>query len=405
MRLRALLTAAALLAASACGGPPDQPAKTTLTWWDPYDAPAADQAVTALIARYQGAHPDVEVKRTAIPRAEFRAKLDQAAASGAFPDVVVVDSPDLPRLAAQNAIADLTDRFQGWPVGDALLEPVREGVRHDGRFYGVPLRSETLALVYDREALAGAAPPRTWEDLRSTAKALTRDGRAGLCFAGLPDEDLTSTFLAFLWQAGGDLDAVDDEAGVEALAFVDELVNVDRSAPAAVLGWDNAQVAREFAAGRCAMMVNGPRAVQVLNQAGMNWGATALPSGAGGSASPLGGETWVIGKGSRHADVAWELLKSLAEDQDNITELGAGLGALPNRGDAVDDLAWQWDPNVAAFAAQMPQARPRSGYGPKYPQVSEAVWTMVQQVVKGGRDPREAAAEARGKIDPLLRER
>ncbi|GGP72103.1 ABC transporter substrate-binding protein [Saccharothrix coeruleofusca] len=405
MRLRALLTTAALLAASACGATPDAPAKTTLTWWDHYDSGAADQAVTALIARYQGAHPDVEVKRTAIPPAEFRAKLDQAAASGAFPDVVAVDSPDLPRLVAQNAVADLTDRFQGWAVGEALLEPVRESARHGGRFYGVPLRSETLALVYDREVLAGAAPPRTWDDLRATAKALTRDGRAGLCFAGLPEEDLTSTFLAFLWQAGGDLDTVDDEAGVEALAFVDELVNVDRSVPAAALGWDNAQVAREFAAGRCAMMVNGPRVVQVLNQAGMNWSVTALPSGAGGSASPLGGETWVIGKGSRHADAAWELLKSLAENRDNITEFGAGLGALPNRGDTVQDLAWQWDPNVAAFAAQMPEARPRNGYGTKYPQVSEAVWTMVQQVLKGDREPEEAAAEARAKIEPLLRER
>jgi multiple sugar transport system substrate-binding protein len=75
---------------------------------------------------------------------------------------------------------------------------------------------------------------------------------------------------------------------------------------------------------------------------------------------------------------------------------------VPNRTDTLNDEAWQWDPAVAAFAAQMPTARPRSVYGPQYPQLSEAVWTMAQQVLTGTKNAQDAAAEAKNRIQPLL---
>lgn len=416
MRVRALFAAATLLAVSACTGEqPDAPEEVTLTWWDHFNhSPMADQAVESLLTRYQQEHPEVRVKRTSMSRDEFRAKLAEATSSGTFPDIAAVDSPEVPRLAGQDALADLTERFARWALTDRFLGPVRESATHDGRFYGVPLRTTTTALVYDREVFeqAGvAAPPTTWDGLRATARTLTSGDRAGLCFAG-KGEELTTTFLPFLWQAGGDVTdlgagadpngGVAPGAGVAAATYLDELVNADRSVPADVLGWTGAEVARRFADGRCAMVVTDSGGIPTFNQAGLDWAAAPLPGGEAGTAAPLGGETWVVGKGSRHVDQAWELLTWLAETRDNATEFGGGLGALPNRSDTVDDLAWQWDPNLAGFTGQLATARGRTAYGAKYAEVSAVLGGAVAEVLGGRKEPADAVNGAAVEINRLL---
>ncbi|MFD1146584.1 ABC transporter substrate-binding protein [Saccharothrix hoggarensis] len=377
----------------------------TLTWWDYLNhSPMADQAVTSLLTRYQQEHQDVRIERTSLPRAEFQRKLAEATASGVFPDIAAVDSPDLPALAERDVLADLTDRYDRWPLADRFLAPVRDGVSHEGRPHGVPLRTTTTALVHNRDHLAAAGldrPPTTWSELRAAAKALTTADRAGLCFPA-KDDDLTVTFLPFLWQAGGDVADIDGQASVEALGYLNDLVNTDRSAPPDVLGWTQADVDRRFAEGRCAMAITGPGAVPALNQAGLTWAAAPLPAGAAGPAGQVGGEAWVIGK-SGQVDRAWDVLTWLAENRDNATEFGGGLGALPNRTDTVDELAWQWDPNVPGFAGQLPTAKPRTAYGARYPDVSRTLHTMAAKVLTGAQSPARAAADARPDLDRLLR--
>ncbi|MBB5960224.1 multiple sugar transport system substrate-binding protein [Saccharothrix tamanrassetensis] len=404
--VRALLTAVLLAAVAACGGAtsPEPTGSVTLTWWDYLDhSPMADQAVDALVKRYQDGHPGVQIRRTAIPRAEFAAKLDEAIAAGTFPDIAAVDVAALPRLAAQDVLADLTPRFSSWEVKDLYLGPVRDSVQHDGKFYGVPLRTSTTALLYNRDLFTAAGigtAPRTWDELRATARALTAEGRSGLCFAAAGD-DLTANFLPFLWQAGGDVKDIGGDASVRALSFVDGLVNADRSAPADVLRWSNSDVEREFVEGRCAMMINGPVAVPAMNQAGLDWVAAPLPAGEAGSAARVGGEAWVLGRRGQHGDRAWDVVRWLAEERGNATEFGAWLTALPNRSDTIDDIGWRWDPNVPAFAGQLTRARP--AYGARYPEVSEAISTMARQVLGGERSAADAAGDARTRLEPLLR--
>ena len=406
MRGRALLCAVVLFAAGACNAEQTKaPDQVTLTWWDYLNhSPMANQAVDSLLTRYRQEHPGVRIERTSLSHAEFQAKLAEATKSGVFPDIAAVGSADLPRLAESGALADVTDRFDRWDLGDRFLPPVRESATHDGRVHGVPLRTSTTALVYRRDHLAAAGladAPRTWDGLRAAARTLTSADRAGLCFGG-KDDDLTAAFLPLLWQAGGDVADLDGQASLDALAFLDGLVNTDRSTPAEALGWTDADARQRFAEGRCAMAITGPAAVPALNQAGLDWAAAPLPEGPAAAAGLLGGETWVIGRNGR-VDQAWDVLTWLAEHPDNATEFGGGLGALPNRDDTVDDLAWQWDPNVPGFTGQLRSARTPVAYGAKYPEISRALAAMAARVLTGERRPDQAIADAAAEIDPLLR--
>ena len=409
-RRRVLLTvalAAVLAATTACGS--DAPAaggKTTLTWWDYFGySPTADNAVKSLITKYQAAHPDVTINRTAIGFADFRTKLLQAAATGTFPDIAAIDNADVPVFAKQGVLADLTPKMQGWAPLKEYLDPVAQSVKAGDKFYGVPFRSNTTALWYNKDLLAKAGiagPPKTWDELRADAKKLTAADHAGFCFAAAPTEEGTFTFLPLLWQAGGDVPTIGDAASVSALDFVNTLVNVDKSAPKSVVGWGQSDVGDQFGSGLCAMMVDGPWVLSSVQKAKFAWDVAPWPSGPAGTASPLGGEVLAIGKGSEHADAAFGLATWLADPANSRQEVGTGLGSIPNRKDTVHDQAWYWQPMVQTFAQQMLSARARGVYGDKYAQIAQAVWTMEQQVLAGTKPSQSAAADAAGTIKPLL---
>ena len=70
----------------------------------------------------------------------------------------------------------------------------------DGKTYGLPKDAGPLALFYNTDMLtaAGVQPPTTWDELTAAAKALTKDGVAGLCVG--PELPRVG---AFIYQAGG----------------------------------------------------------------------------------------------------------------------------------------------------------------------------------------------------------
>jgi multiple sugar transport system substrate-binding protein len=413
VRLRSLLAgviAAALAVGSAgCGARHESggvPGSVSLTWWDYFGySPTADRAITALLDKFHAAYPEIEVRRTTIRFADFGARLDEATAAGTLPDVIAIDNVDVPVLAARNALTDLTPRIHAWHGQTTLLDAVRHSAQVGGKAYGVPFRSNTTALWYNRDLFAEAgltAPPSTWDELRDHARKLATGGHAGFCFAAAPTEEGTFTLLPLIWQAGGDVATIGDQPSIDALRLIDTLVNEDRTAPPSVYEWGQSDVADQFGAGRCAMMINGPWVLPSVTAGGFDFDVAPWPAGAHGTAAPLGGEVLVIGRNTRHLDTAWHLTTWLADPANSRTEITTGLASIPNRTTTVTDPAWAWHRIVPTFAQQLRTARPRYVYGANYPQISQAITTMQQQVLTRRREPTDAAAETSTKIKPLL---
>jgi multiple sugar transport system substrate-binding protein len=155
MRLRSLLSGVLAVALTAmlggCGGRSGStavPSKVSLTWWDYFGySSTADRAITALLGKYQAAYPDIEVKRTTIKFADFRAALDKAAAAGTFPDVVAIDNADVPMFAERDALADLTSRMQAWQGRIMFLDAVQRSAQVGDKAYGIPFRSNTTGRI------------------------------------------------------------------------------------------------------------------------------------------------------------------------------------------------------------------------------------------------------------------
>lgn len=405
----AIVAVASLLAVVGCGGDDDEGSgekgskePVTLTWWDYYgDLEETNNLLNKAARQYEKEHPNVTIKRTTFGFADLKPKIIQAAATNELPDILIVDNPDHQSLADQGALADLTDKVSDWEDRDAYFDGPWQSTQYEDKNYGVPFESNATGLFYNRDLFRTAGikdPPKTWEELRTTARGLTDGRTAGFCFSANADEEGTFTFLPFLWQAGGDVQTIGDEPSIKALTFWDQLVNQDGSAPSQVVSWGQGDVFNRFIAGRCAMMINGPWQLDPLetDPPGFGWGVAPWPSDAE-SASILGGENWAVGA-NQDVDAAWEVIDWMS-DPDHVRAPLRSVG-LPNREDMADDEAWS-DPQTSVFVDQVEIARPRA-YGARYPEISEEINRMYQQVLTGEATPNEAAKQASEAIGPLL---
>ena len=374
----------------------------TITWWDYYAEGANATAMDAQLKRYMESHPNVTIQRTSIPFADLKQKLLQGAAAGQLPDVAVIDNPDHSAFAALGVLEDLTDRVKAWGQSDKYFEGPWQSTTFQGKNYGIPDNSNCLVLWYNTAFTDAAkvSPPTTWEELTSAAKALTEGDRFGLAVSGVKSEEGTFQWLPFLWEAGADIPSINSDGGKAALQLWVDLVKNKNMSPG-ILGWTQQDVLTQFENGKAAMMVNGPWQIPALKKdtPDLKWQVVTLPKGKQG-ASILGGENYSIVKG-KNVDVAWDIL-TWTQNPDNLKTYLTQAGKLPSRQDLAEDAAWTGDPVLKVFIEQLKVAKPRA-YGPKYPEISNAIQEMFQAAISGQKSVDDAVAEAQAKIDPLLK--
>ena len=377
----------------------------TLQWWDYLKDSAGDvKGVDDLIAGYQASHPNVKIERTSFAFGDLKTKIIQAAATGTMPDIVIIDNPDHQAMAAQGALADITAQVKGWRDKDQYFPGPWASTVYQGKNYGVPYKSNATALFFNEDLLRQAAiqsPPKTWDELRKAAKALTKGNVSGFCFSAVNTEEGTFTVLPFLWAAGGDIQTIGDGASVEMLKFLNTMVNVDKSVPASVSTLSQGDVNNLFMAGQCAMMINGPWQIPGLKanaNVKFKWGVSGWPYKVK-PVSILGGENFAIGANS-HVKEAWDVI-AWAVQPDHLIPALKSHGQFAARKDAAADPYFNSDPLQKAFAQAVAVAKPRA-YGPKYPKMSEEIMRMVAGVLSGAQTPEQAAAASSKAIKPLL---
>jgi multiple sugar transport system substrate-binding protein len=377
-------------------------AQTTLTWWDYYTDGSSNETVNNEIAAYEAAHPDVKIERTAIGFGDLKQSIIQAAATNTMPDILIIDNPDHQAMASQGALADLTSYISTWEGNGQYFDGPWSSTVFDGKNYGIPYVSNATTLYYNVEVLqeAGIEPPKTWDELRAAAKALTTADRAGFCLSLINTEEGTFTYLPFLWGNGGDITDLGSQANIDALQFLNDMMNEDKSIPKDALNLSQGDANNQFMAGKCAMQINGPWQVPGLRAADLSftWNVSDWPNN-GSPTSILGGENFAVGN-TDNAEAAWDVISWMASPE-NILPALISSGSITNRKDLADDPAFTEDPVTAVFAHQVSVAKARA-YGPNYPEISAEIMNMVQGVLAGGVSAEDAAKATAEIVQPLL---
>ncbi|MFT0761908.1 sugar ABC transporter substrate-binding protein [Scrofimicrobium sp. R131] len=371
--------------------------QVTIEVWDYLGQGVSHTAMEDAVAAFEAANPDIKVHRTSFAYADLAKSIVQGGVGGSVPDVAIVDVVDTQNFASLGLLKDVSAETQG--MESEFYEGPWSSTQVDGKTFGLPLNSNNLALYYDKAAFeeAGVSVPLNWDELRSTAKALTTSDRFGIAMSGAKNEQGTFQFLPFLWQTGGDLDTYATD-GATALGFMHDLID-DGSMSSSVANFSQEDARTQFVNGQSAMMINGPWELQNLQESDVDFGVAPLPTGKV-AATGLGGENVVVFDKATQPEAAVKFLTFLT-GTDGAKIYCDGSGQLSSRVDLEGQLKLSADPNMKVFEDQLGVAHARA-YGAKYNEISAAVQESLQKVLTGAQDPQTAAADAAKVIEPLL---
>jgi multiple sugar transport system substrate-binding protein len=296
--LTAALAVAVLGVTAAAASTTRASQRTTITFWNGFTD--ADQpAVMALVNKFNASQSKYKVQVDIMKWADLFQKLLPAFAAGKGPDIVAMDTQQLPGYASKGVFQPIDDLYSSNAVpSKKLLAAAKASSTYRGKQYGVPMSFGTAAFYWNKDLFAKAGldpnkPPQTWAEWSSDAIKLTQgnDGQGRPTQYGVvfPDRQAVQIWPVLMWEGGGGVVSTDgtkatiaSPASVSAVKYWADLVLNKHVSPTGLTGVDADKL---FSAGKAAMELNGPWASGAYKSAGLNFGLGDIPAGPKGRAT------------------------------------------------------------------------------------------------------------------------
>lgn len=332
----------------------------------------AGTVLKEMIAEFEAQNPDIKIQIEEVPNADILTKLTAYAQANDLPDVIDGQF-GLASFVSLDAALDITDRIDADGLRESFIPvALQAATDSNGRILGMPLYTGTDALYYrtdhfEEAGLDPNAPPKTWQELVDSAKALTspRQGRFGF---GMYGKTHTVRCIHFMQNNGPDGEMlrlnrdtgiwtilVNSPESIEAIQFMVDLARVHQVVPPSVVEMDYPANVSAFAGGNISMLTTGPWGAQTF--VGTNpeiegkFAVATHPTPDG--ATPIlrqGSLIYAVGRTSQHPDEAYRFLKFIAHDRQPYFAGKAKYG--PTTQAALQDPLITEDPFLSVFLEQ-----------------------------------------------------
>ncbi|MEU6815294.1 extracellular solute-binding protein [Streptomyces sp. NPDC046860] len=394
------LVASLALTATACGGSDDGDSKSdgpvTLTWWDTSNATNEAPTYKALVEQFQAANKNIKVKYVNVPFDQAQNKFDTAAGSKGAPDILRSEVGWTPAFAKKGFFLPL-DGTEALAEQDKFEPNLIKQAQYEGKTYGVPLVTDTLALVYNKALFKQAGitkAPATWDELKEAAAKVKDKAKVDGYWGS------TQAYYAQSFLYGEGADTVDVSAKKVTVASAPAkkaygtwlstfsgkgLHKADTTADA------YAHIQDAFVNGKVASIIQGPWEITNFYKGSAfkdksNLGIATVPAGSAGKAgAPTGGHNLSVYAGSdkAHQDAALKFVKFMTSAKSQET-IALKNSTLPTRGDAYTSQV-KADPGIAGYQGVLPAAQPRPAL-PEYSSLWGPLDTELPKVA-GGKEP------------------
>jgi multiple sugar transport system substrate-binding protein len=446
---------APLLILAACGGDDDAPEDTP----EAGEAPEPSDEPVHLTISHNAVRPDIVavwIEDWVIPEFEqmmadqgrevtvehieggiddYKTQLALDLSVGEGPDVTSFDQFWTAEFAAAGLVAPLSelvgpvaDEWDGW---DQIPEAVAGSLDVDGQRYGIPAGTDGRTLFYRKDLFEEAGlpadwQPTSWDDVLEAARTIQSELDDVIPMqlnAATGDEATTlQGFIPILLGTGGDVyaDGVwqgDTPQLRDALEFYttvygEDLADTDMQLLA---DWRDRSF-EAFSDGRLAMLIESdwlwrsviaPEGNFPLDDREDNVGWALIPAQQPGSGirnqdfvSASGGTGRIINPNTDHPLEAWELLSFMASFEAQ-SEWVLREPRITGRND-VNETGIADDPMLTFVAEEvLPLTWYRPGFE-EYPQVSEAIQLMLENIVAGRSTVDEAASEFHSTLEGIV---
>ncbi|MEU1134459.1 ABC transporter substrate-binding protein [Streptomyces sp. NPDC005900] len=378
-RASAALAAAGLLLAG-CANPSvgsahDDPTEpVTLTFWHGWATPGEVKAVNESIERFEELHPNIKVRATgnvsdATVNQALRAGGDKA------PDVVSsFTTNNVGQYCDSGMWVDLDPFLKKSGVDKKKVFPktLLDYTGYEGNQCALPLLADAFGMYYNKDAFKKAGverPPRTMSEFERAARKLTvRSGKDSYRRVGfMPNFRLYQNSPDRLFAQWGPTYFAED--GTSRLAeepAMYKFLKTARQLADAQGGFDDLEKFRltfgdemssqnAFLTQKIAMHLDGEWRGLMLKdaKADFDWGVAPLPVpddqadtyGRGFITGTVAG----IAHSSKHQNAAWELVKFLTTDTDQVVDFANAIHNVPSTYAALKSPRLDADPTFRAF--------------------------------------------------------
>jgi len=408
----------------ACSRSNDQPAVTlrVLNWASDLEL-SGEQRIAD---RFAASHPGVRVIVESIT-SNYGEKLATSIASGAPPDVFLLDSPDIPAFVDRGLVIDLSPYVGRVGYDTAAVFPqVMEIFRRGPQLFAFPKGFTPLVIFYNRKLFRELGVPFpadtgwTWEGFLAAARGLTRDldgdGRVDTYALNFPRQ--LYEWVSFVWSAGGDIldpsgthsvGYLDGPEAVATFEFLTSLVTTYHVAPPVqFLETGDAMRIARFYLGRQGMLVSGhwqmPRLVDYARRGDLEIGIAPVPRRDGAPLqTAVYASGWAVPANVRHKRLAIELAAFLSGDEAQRMRAANRL-ELPVFADVAREVAAADTSGVeAAFLSIVPSGRPPWGATVvDFYEVEQLSFDIMDRVLLRGEPAAEAARAVARQIDEAM---
>ena len=383
----------------------------TLTVLSVYDESKVE--LYEMFDKFREDHPDVDLQITAITSsADLNKQLTTLAVSGDLPDMAFIDRMYIAQFVSMGIIEDVTERVETDIDNlDTYYPGPLDGCMVDGKYYGLPLTSNCLAVYYNKNILEanGVEIPEagwTWVDYAKVAEACVDPDNSinGCIMAGSNSQDSTFQFYPWLWAAGGDIMNPDSDQAREALSFLKGLID-SGVMTSEIANWTQTDASNQFAGGKAALFTGGTWHLTAFEQniTDFEWGVVPYPVNptTGEYASCLGGYGMCITKGG-NVDDAWELVKWIESDE-VMGYWNEAQNYIPVRKDIAEASDYfSGEGKIAVYTQSMDYAKSRPNVD-GFIDIDTQWMALLQEVYTGNMEIDDAIAMYAPKIADLVK--
>ncbi len=345
-------------------------------------------------------------------------RLTTAYRGGEGPDIAFADLGGwVPTFAQEGWIKPLDDFLDDWDGTDNIWDVLWSTVEYEGTRYGVPWYTDARVLLYNQRMFDDAgieAPPETWDELVDTAVELTdpAERQYGYGVSGKATEVSTLGYIMFLFSNDGQLltddyseAAFNTEEGVEALRFYTDLYLEHEVSPPGTPNYGEDEYREMMAEDQIAMAIGGPWSFPLIEEADPdirgNYGTSVHPYGEE-AATVYGGWASVINAETEMEEEAKNFIEYTTSYDVWMEWVERHEGPMPAREDvSLDAEPFQDDPRWETIFEVFPDAGYRPPI-PEWPEVSDQVQVMIQNVLIGEMTVEEAVENAEENINDIL---
>jgi ABC-type glycerol-3-phosphate transport system substrate-binding protein len=272
----------------------------------PSSNPGALYVFKQLVKQFESTHANEKIvgKDDPYDPTTYFARL----AAGQQEDGVQSYFTEPPLLISKHGAADITSLANGWPQFKDYSPSIASIVTDSsGKIYGIPTNGYTLGILYNRKMFTAAgldpdSPPKTWDDFRRYAKALTSSSVFGFAETSTGNQGGWH-FTNWMYTAGGDMQSADgtkatfnSPKGASVLQLLKDMRFTDNSITKAQ-GFTQDKTLELLATNKVAMVVMAPDQLNNLqSQFGAdlkNFGLGPMPQN-GGNFTLTGGNVWIF---------------------------------------------------------------------------------------------------------------